>query len=192
MHFLRDRRFAQNFKHIKHFYYSTNSVRWKKIRQTKKFLGFELRLSVQPTSCFLICQTKGGAGGEPGTPPLLRIYEWHQDDFPETQSSAKLPHPLHNPVPPDASHNLSHPSCNRTEACGGISGEGHPWASSQTSKQGECVCVCVCADNLRGSREEVMLGEVSPAPSLSFSPLRPYATETRHINILYPEAICRV
>ena len=56
----------------------------------------------------------------------------------------------------------------------------------------ESVCVCVCADNLRGSREEVMLGEVSPAPSLSFSPLRPYATETRHINILYPEAICRV
>ena len=54
------------------------------------------------------------------------------------------------------------------------------------------VCVCVCADNPRGSREEVMLGDVSPAPSLSFSPLRPYATETRHINILYPEAICRV
>lgn len=112
-------------------------------RQTKKFLGFELRLSVQPTSCFLICQTKCGAGGEPGTPPLLRIYEFNQDNFLDTQSPAKLPHPLHSPVPPDTSSNLSHPSCNWTEACRGSLGRAthgpHPRLLTR-----EWVCVCVC------------------------------------------------
>lgn len=144
MHFLRDRRFAQNFKHIKHFYYSTNSVRWKKIRQTKKFLGFELRLSVQPTSCFLICQTKGGAGGEPGTPPLLRIYEWHQDDFPDTQSSAKLPHPLHNPVPPDASP-ISHilAVTEQRPVAGSLGRATHGPHPRLLNRESVCVYVCV-------------------------------------------------
>lgn len=137
-----------------------------------------------PTSYFLICQIKGGAGGEPGTPPLLGVYELHQDNSPGTQSPARLLHTLRSFVPPDTSPEISHILA---RSLGRATQGPHP-KPHRPSKQGGGVCVLATPE----AAEKGTSWEKCQHPHPCYSSLLGHMPWKPYVNILYPEANCRV